>query len=359
MHRHAQGADEGEEQNRPGPSGRPACRRQQQEVSTGPAIELALAVRREPEARSGSSMKPAAARRRRQDIEQDLEAVRPRGRAHDAARRPRAAIMKKPLIGSVRSTLEQPRRARLGEPADRRHAARPAADAAARRSGCRPRGRARRLAGREHGGQQRLVVLQVGVHHRDARGRGGEHALDQAEARPRRPTRRRQRTRGSRRASSRTASAVPSGESSSTNITSQARPAQARRRAARPAAATLAALVEGRDDDGELGRPPARPLRPLGHEAGTRLARDAGHARAPPRALQRKRPRGTGDAARARAVRGTGQRHPGAASTTSARSRRGSKCRSAATVPSSRSLASTRPPGSAFSSRRNRTQTRR
>ena len=77
----------------------------------------------------------------------------------------------------------------------------------------------------QHPRQQRFVMLKIGIHDGNEGCSGGEaNPSTQADARPRRPMRFRQRTWGMRRATSSTRAAVPSGESSSTNRTSQSMP---------------------------------------------------------------------------------------------------------------------------------------
>ena len=74
----------------------------------------------------------------------------------------------------------------------------------------------------------------------------------QAPASPRRPTRLRQRTLGSLAAISFTAAAVPSGELSSTKMASQAGLGQGQIQTPQQFG-DIAALLEGRDDDGKFG----------------------------------------------------------------------------------------------------------
>ena len=72
----------------------------------------------------------------------------------------------------------------------------------------------------QHGRQDRFIVLQIGIHHRQVGSAAGQHAFDGggSQAPPSDPLS--TRTRGLACASARAAAAVPSAESSSTKSTS-------------------------------------------------------------------------------------------------------------------------------------------
>ena len=188
--------------------------------------------------------------------------------------------MKKPLIGSVRRT-------------GRKRCA--SADAAVGEHVAPARGQAGVVAALDVAAADHEVAAPLAQRPRACRGRrvssccrspsitamnGAEEASAPsitAEARPRRPMRRMQRTRGSRLAMRRASAAVPSGLSSSTNTTSQAMPA-ARRRAWRPA---------GRRWGARCSRAPRRSVRAAGRrrrpQQWLRLRRSCGRTDTAPR----------------------------------------------------------------------------
>ncbi len=143
--------------------------------------------------------------------------------ASNASRR----ITKKPLIGSAMSARRISRLTRVARSLTARPRTAPGADAAAGHVAAGDDDVDRLVAhGGEHRRQQRLVVLQIGIHDREDRApRSPARPRCTRSPSPRRPMRCTQRTRVSTCAIARTAAAVPSAESSSTNTTSHAMPA--------------------------------------------------------------------------------------------------------------------------------------
>ena len=112
----------------------------------------------------------------------------------------------------------------------------------------------------QHRRELPLVVLQVGVHHRDEGREVAWMPSTTAEASPRRPSRRTLRTRRSLRQACSSAETVPSVESSSTNTTSQRMPSSAWSSFCQQRH-DVVALVEGGHDDRKQGPAPKRVAR--------------------------------------------------------------------------------------------------
>ena len=152
------------------------CRHQRGEIERDLGIELALAVLALAEGRWQLDRAQAAARRR-QDVEQDLETLRRERRRDRLERIAPDHEMPAHRVGELDAEQETHHRIRSAADAGallRKAGGGPAIEIAA---GHRDIG-ASGAQGIQHGNEQPLVMLKVGVHHRDVAGLARQHAFE-------------------------------------------------------------------------------------------------------------------------------------------------------------------------------------